>query len=123
MMRKLLGILFIFLYTVALLKPVNPILEYAINKEYISEFLCINTDKPELDCEGKCYMTEKLSETSNGSEESEEIPDINLREFPIGFVYFYYLEDLIPSTNKKINPYANLYSFITYSNLLRPPQI
>ncbi len=33
---------------------------YYANKEYIAAVLCVNQDKPELDCEGKCYLKKQL---------------------------------------------------------------
>ncbi|WP_187263915.1 hypothetical protein [Pontibacter beigongshangensis] len=38
------------------------VVDYQANKEYIMEFLCINRDKPELACEGKCQLTKNLKE-------------------------------------------------------------
>jgi hypothetical protein len=36
------------------------LIDYQANKEYIMEFLCINRDKPELGCEGKCHLSKQL---------------------------------------------------------------
>jgi hypothetical protein len=33
---------------------------YEINKEYISNFLCINRSKPEKKCNGKCHLNKEL---------------------------------------------------------------
>jgi hypothetical protein len=33
---------------------------FQLNKEYISNVLCINKDKPALQCNGKCYFSKKL---------------------------------------------------------------
>lgn len=35
-------------------------LNYAINIDYIAEVLCINKDKPELSCHGKCHLAKEL---------------------------------------------------------------
>ena len=35
---------------------------YTFNKAYISSVLCTKKDKPELHCEGKCFMSIKLKE-------------------------------------------------------------
>jgi len=54
------------------------LMDYQANKEYIMEFLCINRDKPELGCEGKCQLSKKLKaqdeaekQTSKQSQKSE----------------------------------------------------
>ncbi len=38
------------------------VLEYQLNKEFISKNLCINKAKPILKCKGKCQMMQKLAE-------------------------------------------------------------
>lgn len=36
---------------------------YFANKAYIAAVLCVNKDKPQLQCEGKCYLKKQLSKT------------------------------------------------------------
>jgi hypothetical protein len=36
-------------------------MDYAINYDYISKVLCINKDKPELKCNGKCHLMKELA--------------------------------------------------------------
>lgn len=43
-------------------RPLLPYAEYALNYKYISEVLCINQDKPELECDGKCYLKRKIQQ-------------------------------------------------------------
>lgn len=57
-------ILSIFLIFYLAFKPLMPILDYAVNYEYISKVLCINKDKPALHCNGKCYVTKELAKSS-----------------------------------------------------------
>lgn len=45
---------------------------YQLNKEYIAEVLCINREKPELHCNGSCFLKEKLQENAPAS--AEEFP-------------------------------------------------
>ncbi|MVM30813.1 hypothetical protein GO755_12295 [Spirosoma sp. HMF4905] len=33
---------------------------YHVNKDYIARVLCENRDKPQLHCDGKCYLAKKL---------------------------------------------------------------
>ncbi|GAB4027847.1 hypothetical protein [Spirosoma gilvum] len=33
---------------------------YHANKDYIARVLCENRDKPQLNCDGKCYLAKKL---------------------------------------------------------------
>lgn len=45
---------------------------YAFNKAYISSVLCTNKDKPELHCEGKCFMDIKLKELEQKNKHDQE---------------------------------------------------
>lgn len=40
-------------------------IDYGLRKEYISEALCINREKPSIGCEGKCYLKKKLTDAAN----------------------------------------------------------
>lgn len=41
-----------------------PYLDYAINQEFIAEELCENKAKPQLACNGKCYLQNELEKAS-----------------------------------------------------------
>ena len=68
----------------AMLRPVMPVFEYVVNQDYIAEYLCVNKDKPMLNCNGKCYLAKMLQEEQD--EKKQNLPSINLEEYPIGFV-------------------------------------
>ncbi len=40
-------------------------LDFELRKEYIQEVLCINREKPELSCEGKCFLKMKLDQAQD----------------------------------------------------------
>lgn len=46
---------------------------FKFNQTYISDVFCINKDKPELDCDGKCYLKKKL-DTAKKDSDSRKIP-------------------------------------------------
>lgn len=52
------------IFTIAL-RPILPLINYAVNYDYIVENLCENKDKPELMCNGKCYVSKELSKNNN----------------------------------------------------------
>ena len=56
--------LIIYMLLVAVLLPVispwGTIAYYQLNKEYIARVLCENRDKPQLHCDGKCYLAKRL---------------------------------------------------------------
>ena len=47
-----------------LIIPVVPVIDYLINKDYIAKNLCINKDKPQSCCKGKCHMVKQLQKTN-----------------------------------------------------------
>ncbi len=44
---------------------------YELNKDYIAAVLCVNKDKPKLNCNGKCYLSRKIKQ----AEEKEKNQD------------------------------------------------
>ncbi|WP_404986283.1 hypothetical protein ACI513_04010 [Chryseobacterium sp. M5] len=52
------------IFTIAL-RPILPLINYAVNYDFIVENLCENKDKPELMCNGKCYVSKELSKNNN----------------------------------------------------------
>lgn len=59
---------------------------YEVNKDYVADVLCVNKDKPEMNCRGKCYLKKQLSkvkeaETSNEKEAPETAKKIELVQF------------------------------------------
>lgn len=44
---------------------------YELNKDYIAKVLCINLDKPQLHCNGKCYLSKKIAEAEKKQQNNE----------------------------------------------------
>lgn len=55
------------------IRPIVPILEYAINYEYISKVLCENKNNPKKKCNGKCHLKKELNDVFN----TEKSPNSN----------------------------------------------
>ena len=119
-MKKILTYTFILLYLTAMVKPVLPVLEYVLNQDYIAEVLCINRDKPMLNCDGKCYLAKMIKEQQE--EEHQDIPSADLREYPIGFVSILScnFEKVIIATTL-ISFYQNLKEEQFLSTVYHPP--
>jgi len=107
---------------IAMLRPVAPFVEYVINYDYISKVLCINKDKPELQCNGKCQLMQKLEKQQNDDFKSLRIVG---EDYPIGFVELLSLK----GTNLNFKQVLKLYSysqnyFFLFSKLVfHPPTI
>ncbi|WP_343487255.1 hypothetical protein [Allomuricauda sp. d1] len=58
------------LILIMLVKPLWPIAEYIINYDYIVTNLCENRDRPQLQCDGKCYLAKMLAEESGQQQDN-----------------------------------------------------
>ena len=54
-----------------------PLLDYAINKKFIAAVLCENRNKPEMKCEGKCYLCKKIKKQAGNEAEYPEQKSTN----------------------------------------------
>lgn len=122
-MRKLVLIGLLGLYFLAMLKPIMPYIDYAINFDYISTELCENLDKPELKCLGKCHLSQEI-DNSKENEENPAAPKSKkiVEEFhiaPLYSVVVLHFED--ESTIKRIDSEMKLLNgFI--SDIFEPPK-
>lgn len=85
-MRSPLAALLLACYLSSLLAPVAPLAGYWLNREYIAQELCVNRDKPALCCQGACYLTRQITETSRQQQEQHgehSAPSIELDKLPI----------------------------------------
>ena len=120
MLRRATALLFVLLYLVAMLKPIAPFVEYAINYDYISKVLCINKDKPEMRCKGTCQLMQKLQQQED---EDYNALRIHMEEYPIGFVKLLSI-NCISTTDVVIlaHPdYQNTYTFLYSFTAFHPP--
>ncbi len=106
-----------------MLRPVMPLANYLINQDYIAEFLCINKDKPELECNGKCYLSEQLKKVTE--EKEKNLPAIAMEEYPIGIIAFLSFQT---TTSAKIVAqanfrYTNNYAFTYLNSVFHPPTL
>ncbi|MDN3596660.1 hypothetical protein [Zunongwangia endophytica] len=68
-----------------LVKPVFPVVDYVLNYDYIAKELCENKERPELACNGKCYLMQALAEASE--EESEQKKESSIKKVDIPLFY------------------------------------
>lgn len=45
---------------------------YSLNKSYIATVLCTNLDKPEMHCDGKCFLDIKLKELEQKNKQDQD---------------------------------------------------
>lgn len=59
-MRSLLSYLLLFAVLLPGISPWGTIAYYNLNRDYIARVLCENRARPELHCDGQCYLAKKL---------------------------------------------------------------
>ncbi|MNL08946.1 hypothetical protein D3C87_1296900 [compost metagenome] len=71
MLLKPLSILLLFSLLTANCSNLFVYLGFEANQNYIAKELCINRDKPELHCNGKCYLMKKLKQAQEKEQKQE----------------------------------------------------
>ena len=95
---------------------------YSINKKYIASTLCINRYKPQLKCNGKCFLAKKIKEAEKNQEENsggelkqwaETVP---CTAYTTGFEIKAIHQQKVYSTTAPAS-----YSFVTGNSIFHPP--
>jgi len=104
------------------MRPLMPIIEYQLNYDYITTILCENVDRPYLECNGKCYLIDRISETSKESQEQNTMPTIDIDDYPVSPIvkfsmYFKTSSFFVQHEYIGLNDLSDMYT----SFVLRPP--
>ncbi len=105
---------------------VGIVVYYELNKEYITEQYCVNKDKPEMDCCGKCYLSKQLNKADEPpTKENKSIPTkwelgesmIFIAPTPLATIPFIATEYIayLKASNEAILSYSPL------DNIFHPP--
>ncbi len=105
------------------LQPLLPWIEYALFKRYIIENLCVNRDKPDSCCQGKCFLQKQIKEVSGNEKNDKEAPPpskikLSLYTIPMS------VNGSIDRPEMKTRNFhsAIIYSFLFISNIFHPPR-
>ncbi len=110
-----------------LVRPLWPVFEYVVNYDYIVNVLCENRSKPQLECDGKCYLSKQLSKESEknqqnpfGENQVRELPqilDTTLEPDAVKDQLFH------TEINKKFWPKPNFHALLFVFEINHPPEI
>ncbi|MCF7567895.1 hypothetical protein L3X37_05885 [Sabulilitoribacter arenilitoris] len=87
------------------------------------EKLCINKDKPELQCNGNCHL-KKVTESNTNNDNNHPTQILDFKE-----ILFFTQEPnaynlhSIKCSNKVSVAYKNLYAFLGFKSHYRPPKV
>nr|WP_299069089.1 hypothetical protein [uncultured Allomuricauda sp.] len=100
-------------------------IDYCVNNDYIKEVLCINKERPKLQCDGKCYLAKQLKKQSEQKESKEKGVVIEQSITPVFFVV---IQDFVFRKKESLSTDKNHYYFNHYQLLFdsekdRPPII
>ena len=107
-----------------LFKPLFPVVEYAFDYDYISKVLCINKEKPQMKCNGKCHLMKELAKNAEtekpASEKKNNFKDVeNLVPPTVSTTTF---QPKIKAENLLVNSaYTNLYKSVFELTIFHPP--
>lgn len=88
MKQKVVSYILLLFYLSVIVQPALPMVDYVVNYKHISEDLCVNKDKPEIQCHGKCHLKKEIKKAM-GDENNPTKHNITL--------------------NNKLKEYANYY--------------
>jgi hypothetical protein len=107
-------------------KPIFPVLNYAINYDYITKVLCINKAKPKLQCNGKCHLMKELAKASENEKPINSDKKDNAKH-EVEILFFQDIKSLITgqfifhNTTSIGDNYANLYFHTVGCSVFHPP--
>jgi len=98
-------------------------IDFKLNQDYISKVLCINRDRPQLDCDGQCILMQKMKSTQDADhpEQSQSSKTQLLEIFSELTALF--LPMSFPSVQEEFFPYNESVSVENFSSIFHPPKI
>ncbi|TDX84119.1 hypothetical protein [Epilithonimonas xixisoli] len=118
-------ITFFVIFSLAL-RPLMPLMNYAVNYKFISKNLCENKKKPELLCNGKCYLKKEIAKSSTDQSKNDSRINISALAdtFIINETFTFSSNDFILIENLKINSdFSTSYNFSLFSQIFHPPLV
>ncbi len=114
-------IISIFIIFMIAVRPVLPLVNYAVNYDYIAKNLCENRAVPQSTCKGKCYLEKELSKTEKQSGNIQvlkiSVPDHFLAHDILSVVNLGFCAD----RHHQNFPYSDSYAREHSSGIFRPP--
>lgn len=70
MVQRVFSVFMAFLFLLIVTQRAVIIVHFKLNQKAIEQKFCINKDKPELQCQGLCYLKKELQKTENNDLET-----------------------------------------------------
>lgn len=124
-MRSVIAYILLAAIMLPTLSPWGTIAYFKLNREYIAKVLCENRKRPELHCDGKCYLAKKLKQQQEkqDKETSEKVHNMPVIQLFTPLSYTYNFE---PEETVFREPVRFFHQLLFYAapvaQLLRPPR-
>ena len=111
------------IFTIAI-RPVLPLINYAVNYEYIVKNLCEKRNIPQSTCKGKCYVEKELAKTEKQSNSNQNIKIAGLDVFLFNEILSFSDKNQFDIPVKRSNSYyINFHSSEYLSRIFHPPLV
>lgn len=104
-----------------------PITYYVMNVAYIQEALCVNKDNKTMQCNGKCFLANELTDTVDHQEKSthKSVKVVKVLEvfIPVALPIIVTLFNTDFSPRNSTIPWLSTYAYIYSKWWLKPPII
>ncbi|WAC10539.1 hypothetical protein [Dyadobacter pollutisoli] len=124
-MRSVISYILLFSIMLPTLSPWGTIAYFKLNRDYIARVLCENRARPQMHCNGKCYLAKKLKQQQEKqdketSEKVQNTPVIQLFTSPF---HSYSFETSPAVFLEKVRFFHQLQCYTApAAKLLRPPK-
>lgn len=107
------------------LTKIGIVVDFKINQDFIAEVLCINKDKPTLNCNGKCHLSKQLREADE--QEEKQAPPSKKEQVELLYYQANILLEVLTCAGAYIEspkmPYqCSFYRHSFITDVFRPPQ-
>lgn len=124
MVNKLISYILILIMSCQCLVNMGIITYYQLNKEYIADVLCINRDKPELQCQGKCFLTDQLKKDNQSDKKGVPATQQQKIDFPSFLICVYQFKFHLPEIQEGMDILmeSSFFSPLRSSGIFHPPR-
>jgi hypothetical protein len=120
--KRVVAIVLIFVISAQCFYQLGMVTYFQLNQQFIADVLCINKEKPALQCHGKCYLKKKLEVTDIPGEAPSPAAGKEKLEIAVYLISRYDLDLRIATAVQDPNfPSADLTPAGFQASLFRPP--
>jgi hypothetical protein len=116
---KLLSLFLLITYLSYVFRIIFPLIDYAINYDFIVHELCEQKDNPNNMCMGKCHLQKEISKSVNQSGQNNQLVISEFINIPHYINYFRILN--FPKISKSFFLFESLNKIFTYLEPIIPP--